>query len=117
MMGDRAGRWFHTLVVVGTAMTACGGSTAVDARPSSDAGRDGAQPVVGGKDSGSSEAGASGLPDASPAGDASAAPDAAAIVAMCCNGTGAGGFPCRLGDAGLPICGMDVCCTYCGCIQ
>jgi hypothetical protein len=114
-MGDRAARWFHTLVVVGTAMTACGGSTAVDARPSADAGRAGAQPVVGGKDAGSTEAGASGLPDASPAPDASAAPDAADIVAMCCSTSG--GNPCRLGDAGGPLCGQYICCTYCGCIQ
>lgn len=116
-MEDRAGRWFHTLVVVGTAMTACGGNTAVDARPSPDAGRSGAQPVVGGKDSGSTETGAGELPDASPTGDASMAPDAAAMRAMCCGEAPQTWGPCKADDAGVPVCGYVVCCEYCNCIQ
>jgi hypothetical protein len=112
-MGDRAGRWFHTLVVVGTAMTACGGSTTVDARPGHDAGRTGAQPGVGGADAGGAEGGASAGTDASPTADASAAPDAAAIIAACCGP----GPRCKLDDAGAPVCGFSTCCEYCGCIQ
>ena len=112
-MGDRAGRWFHTLVVVGTAMTACGGNAVVDPRPGPDAGRTGAQPVVGGADAGGADGTASVGSDASPTADASTAPDAAAIVAACCGPMGR----CKLDDAGVPVCGFSTCCEYCGCIQ
>jgi len=112
-MGDRAGRWFHTLVVVGTAMTACGGSTAVDTPSSPDAGRTRAQPVVGTADGGGADGSAAVGPDPSPDTDASAAPDAAAIVAACCGPVGR----CKVDDAGAPVCGFSTCCEYCGCIQ
>ena len=123
MMGDRAGRWFHTLVVVGTAMTACGGNTAVEAPPGPDAGRAGAQPVVVGKDASRADGAATSGPDAAVAGDASlsqdaASQDAAAMAAMCCTGAAM----CRLNDAGAPLCGpgcLDYCCGpyYNYCIQ
>jgi hypothetical protein len=107
-MGDRAGRWFHTLVVVGAAMTACGGNTVVDAPREPDAGRAGAQPVVGGTDGGSADGGAASKPDAAATQDAAPAPDASAMYAFCC----AGPYQCRLDDAGAPVCAVS-CPTYC----
>ena len=106
-MEIRAGQWFHSLVVVGTAMTACGTSSTVG---KSDAGGDGSPLVDGGKDSdGSGDATVSTQQDGAPATDASAdAPDSADMTALCCSGGGG----CKYDDAGVSVCAN--CCIYCG---
>jgi hypothetical protein len=121
----RAGRWFHTIVVVGSSLTACGGRVGSDAADpdggsgDSSAGQPTSGPAVAtGADAASadarSDAPAVYADAASSVAEAAVAPDASNMTAMCCDPAT---LRCRLNDAGTPACLPFDCCLYCNCIQ
>ena len=116
----RAGRWFHTIVVMGTSLTACGGrATDETAGPDAasgpgDARGEGAATAKG--DGGAADASPPvSTPDAAFRRDAASAPDSGETTAFCCSGYCT--FQCRRNDAGAPVCSPNFCGQYCGCIQ
>jgi hypothetical protein len=100
-------KWFHALVVMGTALTACGGQSEVEGpRDASSDGRD--VPIHPNPS-----------PDASPfrppdAGAVRDAGDAASGDAGDGSGDGAVGVDCTQCPGGPAF---PACCAYCGCIK